>query len=156
MAAFPVEELPKMEGKPNLNSIMTAIKELVKCARTFEDTELGPMGMIFLCMTPEQYVIYTQEITATPVCPPGIDDIKQETICIAWPTNKKEYDNVRHMNHALIKLFLASMEKAYRDDAESDFVGVPNLTFLQVAQWFQATYGRPGPMDWDANCESQH
>ena len=156
--AFPYEELPKIEGKPTLAKMMVAIKHLVKCARTFDDTTLGPMGMIFLVMSPQQYATYSQIPYVPPVVPGpnptypvDADDNQREAIRIAWLNNKKEYDNVRNMNRALIKFFLASMEEAYTTDVESDFVGIANQTFLQLINYYLDTYGRLIPREWQDN-----
>ena len=103
IAGFPIEELPKIVGKPTLGKLMQAIKHLIKCARSFDDTDLGTLGMIFLCMSPQQYDTYSPNRPYVAPLPPGpnpiypanIDENQRETIRLNWLTQKKEYERLR-------------------------------------------------------------
>ena len=56
--AFPVKQLPPIEGRPNLHSLMQALKVICRCSQTTKST-LGPLGYLFVALPPEHYKRYT-------------------------------------------------------------------------------------------------
>ena len=59
-----------------------------------------------------------------------------------WQAHKAENDNIRNMNEALISLFLATIQPAYKRNLENDLVGVTQQRFWAIFESFLDKYGR--------------
>ena len=70
-AAFPVKSLDPIEGRPNLQKLMKALKVLCRCSKTTKSA-LGPLGYLFVALPLEHYVRFTQVPLHLPAPTPDV------------------------------------------------------------------------------------
>ena len=135
IAAFPVKTLPPIKGKPTLHTLLQALKILCKCSQTIK-SGLGPLGYLFVALPQQHYTRFTAvplvlpgPTPQLPTYPNGTNTNQRENIKLQWQAHKADNDNIRNMNKALISLFLAAIQPAYKRHLENDLVGVTQQTF---------------------------
>ena len=58
LKAFPVQSIPAVDGRPNLNEMLRVLKVLCRCSRTVK-SKLGPLGYLFVALDLTNYQRYT-------------------------------------------------------------------------------------------------
>ena len=157
LAAFPYKSLPPIQGKPTLHTLLQTLKLLCKCSQKIK-SGLGPLGYLFVALP----VVHYQRFTAVPLVlpgptpqlptyPAGTNTSTRDNIKLTWQAHKAENDNIRNMNEALLTLFLAAIDPAYKRHLENDLVGVTQQNFWDVFSSFLDKYGRVTPIDHEQN-----
>ena len=156
-AAFPYQTLPPINGKPTLHTLLQSLKLLCTCSQKIK-SGLGPLGYLFVTLPPQHYHRFTNvplvlpgPTPQLPTYPPGTNASNRENIKLTWQAHKAENDNIRNMNEALISLFLAAIQPAYKRHLENDLVGVTRQNFWQIFSTFLDKYGRVTPIDREGN-----
>ena len=157
LAAFPLQTLPPIDSKPTLHTLLQTLKLLCKCGQKIK-SGLGPLGYIFVALPPQHYQRFTPvplvlpgPTPQLPTYPQGTNTSQRENIKLQWQAHRAENDNIRNMNEALISLFLAAIQPAYKRHLENDLVGVTQQSFWTVFSSFLDKYGRVTPIDREQN-----
>ena len=67
-AAFPVEQLPPIQKRPNLYELLKLLKIICRCSQTTKSS-LGPLGYLFVALPDAHYTRYTNVPLVRPVPP---------------------------------------------------------------------------------------
>ena len=132
---FPVKELEPIPGRPNLYELLKAFKMLCRCSKT-TNSGLGPLGYLFVALTPVHYGAYKSTPYAPPIptleLPPiraNMTPTEREHTKFAWQAHKAENENIANMNEALLTMFLAEIQLAYIKSTERDLIGQVSKKF---------------------------
>ena len=112
VAAFPAKTIPRINGKPTLHSLLSALKVLCRCSQKLPSA-LGPRGYLFIALPIDHY----QRFTNVPLNLPGLtlelprftenmDATQREWAKLQWQAHKCEKDNIKNMEEALLTIFL--------------------------------------------------
>ena len=164
LVAFPYKSLPPIDSKLSLHILLQTLKLSCKCSQKIK-SGLGPLGYLFVALPPQHY----QRFTAAPLVLPGLtpqlptypnrtNASNRENIKLTWQAHKAENNNICNMNEALLTLFLAAIQPAYKHHLENDLVGVTQQIFWSICSSFLDKYGRVTPIDRKHNniCMKNH
>ena len=140
VAAFPAKTIARINSKPTLHSLLSALKVLCRCIQKLPSA-LGPRGYLFIALPINHY----QKFTNVPLNLPGptpellwftenMDATQREREKLQWQAYKCENDNIKNTNEALLNMFLEGIYPAYKRHLDNNFVGVINGSFLELFQ----------------------
>ena len=152
VAAFPAKTTTRINSKPKLHSLLSALKMLCRCSQKLTST-LGPRGYLFIALPIDHY----QRFTNVPLNLPGptpelprftenMDATQRERAKIQWQAHKCENDKIKNMNESLLNMFLEGIGPVYKRHLDNDFVGVFNSSFWNFFNGFlELDLNLPGP-----------
>ena len=161
--AFPDGPNP-IEGIPNLESLITLIFHMCRCAQTHRSPASLTINLLFCACPRSIYPFFTAEAypdAAYAPIPLIVPDVPDYTAC----TNKNERATVkaRHainattradiitMNAALVDIFLTLLPAGVSASFEQIRLQRPNIIFTELMDWFVEKYSTTTPEDRDAN-----
>ena len=128
--SFSLQNLSPIQGKPSLHTLLQTLKLLCKCSQKIK-SGLGPLGYIFVAFPIQHYQRFTAVPLVLPAPTPQLPTYPNSTntstrdnIKLIGQGHKANNDNIRNTNEALLILFLAVIESAYKQNLENDLVGV--------------------------------
>ena len=135
VAAFPEKTITRINSKPTLHSLLSALKVLCRCSQKLPSA-LGPRGYLFITLPIDHY----QRFAYVPINLPGptpelsqftenMDATQRKQAKLQWQAHKCENYNIKNMNEALLNMFLEGIDPAYKRHLDNDFVGVINGSF---------------------------
>ena len=112
VAAFPAKTITRINGKPSLHSLLSALKVLCQCSQNLSSA-LGLRGYLFIALPIDHY----QRFTNVPFNLPGptpellqftenMDTTQRKRAKLQWQAHKCENENIKNMNEALLNMFL--------------------------------------------------
>ena len=76
---------------------------------------------------------------------------EREHTNLTWQAQKAENENIANMNKALLTMFLAVIQPAYKKSTKRDLIGRVSQKFSDVFDMLLTKYGKVKPMDLEAN-----
>jgi hypothetical protein len=161
--AFPDGPAP-LEGIPNLETIITLIFHMCRCAQTHRSPASATMNLLFCACPCSIYPFFTADAypdaTYAPI-PPVVPDVPDYSTC----TNENERATTKAchailattradiitMNAALVDVFLTLISSGVHASFEQIRLREPNIIFVDKIDWFVEKYGTTTPEDRDAN-----
>ena len=130
VAAFLVQRLPAIKGKPTLHTLLQSLKILCQCTQKIK-SGLGPLGYLFFALPANHYqhftpmpLVLTEPTPRLPVYPPGTNASVRKNVKLQWQAHKSENDNIKNMNETITSLFLAAIQPLYKKHLDNDLIGV--------------------------------
>ena len=115
LAAFLVDKLPPITGRPSLHTLLKALKVITRCSQKIK-SGLGPLGYLFVALPQVHYTRFTNVPLVLPGPTPEIlqytlnmNPAERDATKLQWQAHKAENDNIRNMNEALTGRFLAAI-----------------------------------------------
>ena len=103
-AAFPIQQLSPMAGRPNLHKLMKVLRIICQCSQTTK-SNLGPLGYLFVALPLEHYIRFTNVLyvqpNPTPDLPTLLDDQtdeQREQDKLNWQGHRVGNANIANMN----------------------------------------------------------
>ena len=161
--AFPDAPTP-IEGIPTLETIITLIFHMCRCAQTHRSPASDTMNLLFCACPRSIYPFFTADPYPdqryAPI-PQVVPDVPDYTAC----TNENERATAKAvhailattradiitMNAALVDVFLSLISSGVRASFEQIRLREPNIIFVDMIDWFVEKYGTTTPEDRDAN-----
>jgi hypothetical protein len=150
--AFPTAPEP-VQGILTLQSLIELMLHMCQCTQTHKTNASKDMNMLFCAAAPDLYAFFTKEaypkeffpfpkeVEEVPDFKNCTDDNQCEMLKLTHVLARKTRADIITMNATLSDVFLANLPKLIRDSYNPIHMGLPNIVFLHMFQWFIKKYG---------------